>query len=106
MSVLKSIEPEIVYTSEGKKKATHEAYCYTITPFQNPPIKVLIYKGLIDRRGQFQTLGDTQHCIDITAQEFKELLDPNPNGKPAGDFRLSDVLSLVKRRTSVKPKEE
>jgi len=41
--------------------------------------------------------------VDITQEEFKLLLDPTPAGKPAGDFRLSDVMSVLNRRFNKNP---
>lgn len=99
MSVMRALEEaEYVYTRDGKKRVTHEAYSYLITPFAYPPIKVMVYKGLIDHRGTFQAI-DAPKDIVLTQEEFKELLSPNSQGKPAGDFRLSDVLRCLKRRT-------
>jgi hypothetical protein len=94
-------EAEYVYTRDGKKRVTHEAYSYLITPFAYPPIKVLVYKGHIDHRGTFQAL-DAPKDIIITQDEFKELLCPNSHGKPAGDFRLSDILRCLKKRDAAK----
>ena len=52
MSVMRALpEAEYVYTRDGKKRVTHEAYSYMITPFAYPPIKVMVYKGHIDHRG-------------------------------------------------------
>lgn len=103
MSVMRALnEAEYVYTRDGKKRATHEAYSFLITPFAYPPIKVLVYKGHIDQRGTFQAL-DSPKDIIITQDEFKELLSPNSHGKPAGDFRLSDILHCLKKRHA--PKE-
>jgi hypothetical protein len=68
-----------------------------ITPFAYPPIKVQVYKGHIDQRGTFQAL-DAPKDILITQDEFKELLLPNKQGKPVGDFRLSDILRCLKMR--------
>jgi hypothetical protein len=105
MSVMRALEEaEYVYTREGKKRATHEAYGYMITPFAYPPIKVQVYKGHIDQRGTFHAL-EAPKDILITQEEFKELLSPNANGKPAGDFRLSDILGCLKRRAVPKPAE-
>jgi hypothetical protein len=98
MSVMRALdEVEYVYTRDGKKRVTHEAYSYMITPFAYPPIKVLIYKGHIDRQGIFQALASPKDII-LTQDEFKELLCPNAHGKPAGDFRLSDILRCLRRR--------
>ena len=37
MSVMRALEvSEYVYTREGKQRVTHEAYSYTITPFDLP----------------------------------------------------------------------
>jgi hypothetical protein len=103
MSVMRALEEvEYVYTREGKKRATHEAYGYMITPFAYPPIRVQVYKGHIDQRGTFHALEAPKDII-ITQDEFKELLSPNANGKPAGDFRLSDILGCLKRRAGPKP---
>lgn len=100
MSVMRALdEAEYVYTREGKKRVTHEAYSYMITPFAYPPIKVLIYKGHIDQKGTFQAV-DSPKDIILTQAEFKELLCPNAHGKPAGDFRLSDILRCLKRRNA------
>jgi hypothetical protein len=102
MSVMRALnETEYVYTRDGKKRVTHEAYSFLITPFAYPPIKVFVYKGHIDPRGTFQAL-DAPKDIIITQDEFKELLSPNSQGKPAGDFRLSDILRCLKRRTAPK----
>jgi len=99
MSIMRTLErPETIETRQGIKKVTHEVYGYAIMPFQNPPIKVHTYKGMLDAAGHFQVLVDTQSTIEITPEEFKWLLNPTPNGKPAGDFRLSDVWSVLKRR--------
>jgi hypothetical protein len=99
MSVMKALEvSEIVYTKEGRKRATHEAYCYSIVPYHNPPVKLEVVKGLIDKNGQFLALPTTVKAIEITPDEFRQLISPTPQGKPAGDFRLSDVLSLLKKR--------
>jgi len=103
MSVMRALdEAEYVYTGNGKKRATHEAYSFLITPFAYPPIKVLVYKGHIDQRGIFQAL-DVPRDIIITQDEFKELIRPDSHGKPAGDFRLSDILRCLKKRHA--PKE-
>lgn len=107
MSVMRALdEAEYVYTRDGKKRVTHEAYSYMITPFAYPPIKVLIYKGHIDTKGIFQAV-DSPKDVILTQDEFKELLCPNAHGKPAGDFRLSDILRCLKRRNvppvAVKP---
>jgi len=103
MSVMRALgEAEYIYTRDGKKRVTHEAYSYMITPFAFPPIKVQIYKGHIDHRGTFQAL-DAPKDVHITQEEFKELLSPNAQGKPAGDFRLSDILRCLKKRNA--PKE-
>lgn len=100
MSVMRALEDaEYIYTREGKKRVTHEAYSYMITPFAYPPIKVLVYKGHIDHKGIFQAV-DVPKDIILTQEEFKELLCPNAHGKPAGDFRLSDILRCLKRRAS------
>lgn len=102
MSVMRALEEaEYIYTRDGKKRVTHEAYSYMITPFAYPPIKVLVYKGHIDHRGTFQAL-DAPKDIIITQDEFKELLSPNAQGKPAGDFRLSDILRCLKKRNGPK----
>lgn len=99
MPVMRTLEsPQTIETKHGIKKATHEVFCYSIMPFQNPPIQVRIYKGTLDAAGHFQVLTDTQAPIEITQEEFKWLLNPTPQGKPAGDFRLSDVLWILKRR--------
>lgn len=79
-------------------RATHEALSYMITPFQNPPITVLAYKGLIDRNGQFKPITTTPTPVQLTPEEFKELISPTSEGKPAGDFRLSDILQVLKKR--------
>ncbi len=105
MSVMRALEEaEYVYTREGKKRVTHEAYAYMITPFAYPPIKVQVYKGHIDQRGTFHAL-DAPKDILITQDEFKQLLSPNAQGKPAGDFRLSDILRCLKNRNSPKVPE-
>lgn len=107
MSIMRTLgHPETIETKQGIKKVTHEVYSYAITPFQNPPIKVHVYKGTFDSVGHFQVLVDTQTTIEISQEEFRWLLNPTPNGKPAGDFRLSDVWSVLKRRhekAEVKP---
>lgn len=101
MSVMKALdEAEMVYTRDGKRRATHEAFSYHITPYKNPPVKVEMVKGFIDRHGQFLAIPESIRALDITASEFRELISPTPQGKPAGDFRLSDVLTLVRRRVS------
>lgn len=101
MSVMKALEmAETVYTRDGKKRATHEAYSYHITPYQNPPVKLEMVKGYIDKSGQFLALPTTLKVVDITLTEFRELISPTPQGKPAGDFRLSDVLGLIRRRSA------
>jgi hypothetical protein len=98
MSVMRALEEaEYVYTREGKKRVTHEAYGYMITPFAYPPIRVQVYKGHIDQSGTFHAL-DAPKDILITQDEFKELLNPNAQGKPAGDFRLSDILRCLRNR--------
>jgi hypothetical protein len=103
MSVMRALnETEYVYTRDGKRRVTHEAYSFMITPFAYPPIKVFVYKGHIDPRGTFQAL-DAPKDIIITQDEFKELLCPNELGKRAGDFRLSDILHCLKKRRT--PKE-
>lgn len=102
MSVMKALEsPEIIYTRDGKKRATHEAYSYHITPYQNPPVKLEVVKGFIDKNGQFLAIPTSTRIVDITLTEFRELISPTPQGKPAGDFRLSDVLGVIRRRTVV-----
>lgn len=104
MSVMKALEvSEIVYTKDGKKRATHEAYCYSIVPYHNPPVTLEVVKGLIDKNGQFLALLTTVRAIEITPDEFRQLISPTPQGKPAGDFRLSDVLSLLKKRLPKPP---
>jgi hypothetical protein len=65
---------------------------------------VQVYKGHIDQRGTFQAL-DAPKDILITQDEFKELLRPNEHGKPAGDFRLSDILRCLKLREAGKVPE-
>ncbi len=106
MSVLKALEtPETVYTPDGKIRATHETYSYVITPFHNPPIKVSIHKGHIDRNGLFKSIPSSAKSIDLTPEEFKELISPTPEGKPAGDFRLSDILRVLKKRLDKGAKE-
>lgn len=106
MSVMRALdEAEYIYTRDGKKRVTHEAFSYLITPFAYPPIKVMVYKGHIDTRGTFQAL-DAPRDIFITAEEFKDLLCPNSQGKPAGDFRLSDILRCLKKRSVPKPAED
>ena len=101
MAILRPLaRPELVETKKGIKKATHEIYSYAITPFLVPPIKVHTYKGTLDAAGRFQVLVDTQSTIELTQAEFKGLLDPNPKGKKAGDFRLSDVLEILRKRES------
>lgn len=101
MSVMKALEsPEIIYTRDGKKRATHEAYSYHITPYQNPPVKLEVVKGYIDKNGQFLAIPTSAKVVDITLTEFRELISPTPQGKPAGDFRLSDVLGVIRRRTA------
>lgn len=101
MSVMKALEkPETIYTRDGKKRVTHEAYSYHITPYQNPPVKLEVVKGFIDHHGQFLAVHATVKVVDITPTEFRELISPTPQGKPAGDFRLSDVLGMLKRRTA------
>jgi hypothetical protein len=104
MSLMRTLErPETVETRHGLKKVTHEVYCYAITPFQNPPIKVLVYKGNMNGLGHLEVLTETQASLDLTQEEFKLLLDPTPAGKPAGDFRLSDVMSVLNRRFKKNP---
>ncbi len=99
MSILRPLEqPLIVETKKGIKKVTHEVYSYAITPFLVPPIKVHTYKGTLDAAGRFQVLVDTLATIELTQAEFKGLLDPSPKGKRAGDFRLSDVLNVLRSR--------
>lgn len=99
MAILRPLDrPEIVETKKGIRKVTHEIYGYAITPFSVPPVKVHTYKGTLDAAGRFQVLVDTQATLELTQAEFKGLLDPNPNGKRAGDFRLSDVLEILKKR--------
>jgi hypothetical protein len=99
MAVMRILEhPETIETRNGLKKVTHEVFCYAITPFQNPPIKVLVYKGNMDGQGHLEIHTDTQSTVEITQDEFKSLLNPTPAGKPAGDFRLSDVMSVLNRR--------
>lgn len=101
MSVMKALEtPETIYTRDGKKRVTHEAYSYHITPYQNPPVKLEVVKGFIDKNGQFLAIPASCRVVDITPTEFRELISPTPQGKPAGDFRLSDVLGLLRRRTT------
>jgi hypothetical protein len=102
MSVMKALDaPETVYTQDGKKRVTHETYIFNITPYMNPPITVQTVKGLIDKRGQFQAVPGNLNLIHVTLEEFKQLISPTPQGKPAGDFRLSDVLKLIKKRNEV-----
>ncbi len=102
MSVMRTLDhPETVETKHGIKKATHEVFCYAITPFQSPPIKVQTYKGNLDSNGHFQVLIDTQTTIDLSQEEFKKLLSPTPEGKPAGDFRISDILRALKSRRKI-----
>jgi hypothetical protein len=102
MSVMRMlVHPETVDTKDGIHKATHEAYCYSITPFLNPPIKVSTYKGFIDSSGRFHPITDSQTVTEITLDEFRTLLRPTSQGKPTGDFRLSDIQGvLVYRRRS------
>jgi hypothetical protein len=104
MSVMRALDPpEVIYTREGRKRATHEAYSYHITPYQNPPVKLEVVKGFIDKSGQFLAIAATAKAVDITPTEFRELISPTPQGKPAGDFRLSDVLGMVRRRNGSPP---
>lgn len=96
MSVMRILErPETVETKHGFKRATHEVYCYSIKPFMNPPITVSIYKGTLDAKGHFQVLVESQTTIEVGQEGFRWLLNPTPQGKPAGDFRLSDVLTVL-----------
>lgn len=99
MSILKPLEtPEVIFTDEGSRKMTHEVFCYSITPLSNPPVTVDVFKGWINKKGLFQTLETSKRSNAITADEFKELLEGNPSGKPAGDFRLSDILRVLGKR--------
>ena len=41
--------------------------------------------------------------MDITPSGFRELISPTPQGKPAGDFRLSGVLGVLRRRNAQPP---
>jgi hypothetical protein len=97
MGVMRTLErPETIETKHGLKKVTHEVYCFSITPFLSPPITVMVYKGSLDAKGNFQVLAECQSTISINQEEFRWLLNPTPQGKPAGDFRLSDVLVILK----------
>ncbi len=100
MTVMRLLDhPETIETKEGIRKVTHEAYCYSITPFLNPPIKVITFKGFIDpAKGRFRPVTSTQTLVDITPDEFRALLNPTSEGKPAGDFRLSDIHGILNRR--------
>ena len=62
----------------------------------------MVHKGHIDHPGSFQAVNDPKDII-ITHDEFMELLSPNAHGKPAGDFRLSDILRCLRRRTAPPP---
>lgn len=100
MAVMRALQqPETIETKKGIRKVTHEVYGYAIMPFQNPPITVQVFKGSLDGNGHFQVLASSQTRIEITQEEFRWLLNPTPKGKPAGDFRLSDVLGVLERRS-------
>lgn len=99
MAILRPLDrPETVDTKKGIKKVTHEIFSYSINPFLILPVKVQAYKGTLDAAGHFQVLAETQSIVELTQLEFKGLLDPNPKGKRAGDFRLSDVLEILRKR--------
>lgn len=103
MGVMRTLErPETIETKRGLKTVTHEVFCYSIAPFRSPPITVIVYKGTLDSKGQFNVLLDTQSTIEISQEEFRWLLNPTPQGKPAGDFRLSDVLVILQGKKRIK----
>ena len=96
MTVLRSLDPpETIETQQGIKRATHEVYCYAITPFLNPPIKILVYKDSMDASGHFQVLVSTQITIEFSQEKFKELLNPTLKGiRPMTfSFRTSSGFS-------------
>jgi hypothetical protein len=99
MALLKTLEStQEILTPEGKVRLTHEAFCYTITPYAFPPIQVKRVKGYIDGKGVFRPVLPMEAGFEITQDEFRQLISPTPQGKPAGDFRISDVLAIWRKR--------
>jgi hypothetical protein len=86
-------------TREGKKRVTHEVYNYMIKPYASPPIVVEIVKGNIIN-GKFKPIVESAAKFQISFEEFKLLISPNDKGKPAGDFRLSDIVALLRKRNA------
>ncbi len=100
MALLKSLdEPYEMVTAEGKIRVTHEAYCYTIVPFAFPPVQIKTVKGHIDRMGRFKPLLPMVTAFEVSQEEFRALISPTTQGKPAGDFRISDIVSMWRKRS-------
>ncbi len=99
MSLLRALEvAQEIITPEGKIRLTHEAYCYTIVPYAFPPIQVKRVKGHIDRMGRFRPVLPMESGFEISQDEFRQLISPTSMGKPAGDFRISDVVAIWRKR--------
>jgi hypothetical protein len=99
MALMKALdEPQEIVTSEGKVKLTHEAYCFTIVPYAFPPVQVRSVRGHIDRMGRFKPMLPMETSFEISQEEYRLLISPTPQGKPAGDFRISDVIAMWRKR--------
>ncbi len=100
MGLMKALlSTEEIPTSEGRKKVTYEAYNFVIKPYCSPPIVLEIVKGNISN-GKFKPIVESAKKFLFTFEEYKLLMLPNANGKPAGDFRLSDVVDLIRKRNA------
>lgn len=99
--------PETLPVTGGSFTLTHSMEVLHVNPRStDAAIEVRKMKGVIDENGVFKDIGSHQ-VVTLDAQGFSDLLASTGGGKPAGDFRLSDIApAILKRQAEIKAAED
>lgn len=94
--------PETVPVDGGVFTLTHQMERMILDP-RNPSaaVEVRKMKGYLDKSGAFVDFGAHEVSI-LDAQGLADLMADTTSGKPAGDFRLSDIAPAITKRAAEK----
>lgn len=74
---------------------THEAWGYTLQPWQETPLIIYTTKGIVKQDGSYKAYPGTEIYAYCSKADLDELTAANPAiDKPANLFRLDDVQEL------------
>lgn len=92
--------PETVQSPYGPVQATHEDYGHIFHPHVGQ-VRSFRYLGTVDADGKFNPFPNAEGAgVLIENDDYKELIAPTTQGKPAGVFRTDDVIRIHKKVAS------